>query len=84
MTVYSRWKYLLVFLILVLSTIYALPNFYASKPAIEINSINQSELNKIFNVNSKKNNYKVIQKNDKSIITFSSIEDQLDAYKKLA
>ncbi|MAR78177.1 MAG: protein translocase subunit SecD [Gammaproteobacteria bacterium] len=84
MAVYSRWKYLLVFLILVLSTIYALPNFYASKPAIEINSINQSELNKIFNVNSKKNNYKVIQKNDKSIITFSSIEDQLDAYKKLA
>ncbi len=84
MTVYSRWKYLLVFLILVLSTIYALPNFYASKPAIEINSINQSELNKIFDVNSKKNNYKVIQKNDKSIITFSSIEDQLDAYKKLA
>jgi len=84
MTVYARWKYLLVFLILVLSTIYALPNFYASKPAIEINSINQSELNKIFNVNSKKNNYKVIQKNDKSIITFSSIEDQLDAYKKLA
>ena len=84
MTVYARWKYLLVFLILVLSTIYALPNFYASKPAIEINSINQSELNKIFDVNSKKNNYKVIQKNDKSIITFSSIEDQLDAYKKLA
>ena len=84
MTVYSRWKYLLVFLILVLSTIYALPNFYASKPAIEINSINQSELNKIFNLKSKKNNYKVIQKNDKSIITFSSIEDQLDAYKKLA
>jgi len=85
MSAYPKWKYILVLLVLILSIVYSMPNFYTSYPSIEIqkneNSTNVSELNKIINTN-------VIpvsseEKTDKMIYRFSSIDDQLKAYNNL-
>ncbi len=85
MSAYPKWKYILVLLVLILSIVYSMPNFYTSYPSIEIqknqNSTNISELNKIISTN-------VIplsseEKTDKMIYRFSSIDDQLKAYNNL-
>tara|TARA_B100000886_G_scaffold186292_1_gene127836 strand:- start:404 stop:2197 length:1794 start_codon:yes stop_codon:yes gene_type:complete len=85
MSAYPKWKFILVLLVLILSIVYSMPNFYTSYPSIEIqkneNSTNVSELNKIINTN-------VIpvsseEKIDKMIYRFSSIDDQLKAYNNL-
>jgi len=85
MSAYPKWKYILVLLVLSLSIVYSMPNFYTSYPSIEIqksqNSTNISELNKIISTN-------VIpvsseEKTDKVIYRFSSIDDQLKAYNNL-
>jgi len=85
MSAYPKWKYILVLLVLSLSIVYSMPNFYTSYPSIEIqksqNSTNISELNKIISTN-------VIpvsseEKTDKMIYRFSSIDDQLKAYNNL-
>ena len=85
MSAYPKWKYILVLLVLILSIVYSMPNFYTSYPSIEIqknqNSINISEFDKIISTN-------VIpisseEKTDKMIYSFSSIDDQLKAYNNL-
>ena len=85
MSAYPKWKYILVLLVLSLSIVYSMPNFYTSYPSIEIqknqNSTNISELDKIISTN-------VIpvsseEKTDKMIYRFSSIDDQLKAYNNL-
>ena len=85
MSAYPKWKYILVLLVLILSIVYSMPNFYTSYPSIEIqknqNSINISEFDKIISTN-------VIpisseEKTDKMIYRFSSIDDQLKAYNNL-
>ena len=85
MSAYPKWKYILVLLVLILSIVYSMPNFYTSYPSIEIqknqNSTNISEFDKIISTN-------VIpisseEKTDKMIYRFSSIDDQLKAYNNL-
>ena len=85
MSAYPKWKYFLVLLVLILSIVYSLPNFYASYPSIEIqkknNSINISEIDKIINadVESVSSDETI----DKMIYRFSSIDEQLKAYNNL-
>ena len=44
MNQYPAWKYLLVILVLVLSTIYALPNLYGEDPALQVTSSRGAEV----------------------------------------
>ena len=85
MSAYPKWKYFLVLLVLILSIVYSLPNFYASYPSIEIqkknNSINVSEIDKIINTDVK--SLSSDETIDKMIYRFSSIDEQLKAYNNL-
>tara|TARA_Y100000768_G_scaffold92692_1_gene66963 strand:+ start:326 stop:2119 length:1794 start_codon:yes stop_codon:yes gene_type:complete len=85
MSVYPKWKYFLVLLVLILSIVYALPNFYTSYPSIEIrknnNSINLSEIDKIINTGVK--SLSTNETIDKMVYRFSSIDEQLKAYNNL-
>ena len=85
MSAYPKWKYILVISVLILSIVYALPNFYTSYPSIEIQkneaATNISELNKIINTNVTPVSSE--EKKDKMIYRFSSIDDQLKAYNNL-
>ena len=44
---YPLWKYLLILIIVVFSTIYALPNIYGSTPAIQISSSRGADINEL-------------------------------------
>ena len=44
MNQYSIWKYLLILLVVVVGTIYALPNIYGEDPALQITSSRGFEL----------------------------------------
>ena len=85
MSAYPKWKYILVLLVLILSIVYSMPNFYTSYPSIEIqknqNSINISEFDKIISTNVVPISSE--EKTDKMIYRFSSIDDQLKAYNNL-
>ena len=85
MSAYPKWKYFLVLLVLILSIVYALPNFYTSYPSIEIrknnNSINLSEIDKIINTGVK--SLSTNETIDKMVYRFSSIDEQLKAYNNL-
>ena len=85
MSAYPKWKYILVISVLILSIVYALPNFYTSYPSIEIQkneaATNISELNKIIYTNVTPVSSE--EKKDKMIYRFSSIDDQLKAYNNL-
>ena len=85
MSAYPKWKYILVISVLILSIVYALPNFYTSYPSIEIQkneaTTNISELNKIIYTNVTPVSSE--EKKDKMIYRFSSIDDQLKAYNNL-
>ena len=85
MSAYPKWKYFLVLLVLILSVIYSLPNFYTSYPSIEIqknnNSIDLSEIDKIINTDVKP--LSTDETKDKMIYRFSSIDEQLKAYNNL-
>ena len=85
MSVYPKWKYFLVLLVLILSIVYALPNFYTSYPSIEIrknnNSINLSEIDKIINTGVK--SLSTDETINKMVYRFSSIDEQLKAYNNL-
>jgi len=79
MTTYPRWKYILVLLVLTLSIVYSLPNFYPSYPSIEIRlDDNDGKLSAII-----ENNESIISsstQDGKTILRFSSIDDQLKTY----
>ena len=85
MSAYPKWKYFLVLLVLILSIVYALPNFYTSYPSIEIrknnNSINLSEIDKIINTGVK--SLSTDETINKMVYRFSSIDEQLKAYNNL-
>ncbi len=85
MSAYPKWKYFLVLLVLILSVIYSLPNFYTSYPSIEIqknnNSIDLSGIDKIINTDVKP--LSTDETIDKMIYRFSSIDEQLKAYNNL-
>lgn len=85
MSSYPRWKSFLVIIVLAVSFIYSLPNFYPSFPAIEIshgkNNENANNITKTIIQNLKINN--VLNKDDKLILKFNKTEDQLKTYRKL-
>ena len=85
MSSYPRWKSFLVIIVLIVSFIYSLPNFYPSFPAIEISHVNNNEntnnITKTIIQNLKIDN--VLNKNDKLILKFNNTEDQLKTYRKL-
>ena len=43
---YPLWKYILIVAVLVLSTLYALPNLYGKDPALLISPLRTSQMNK--------------------------------------
>ena len=82
MSSYPRWKYFLVLLVLLTSLIYTLPNFYQSKPAIEINLNDQIKVSEIINeLNQPQDS--IINKDQKIIFTYDDSESQLNSYDKL-
>ena len=82
MSSYPRWKYFLVLLVLLTSLIYTLPNFYQSKPAIEINLNDQIKVSEIINeLNQPQDS--IINKDEKIIFTYDDSESQLNSYDKL-
>ena len=85
MTAYPRWKAFLVIIVLIVSFIYSLPNFYPSFPAIEIshetNNADENKITKNINQNLKIEN--IINKNNKLILKFNNTEDQLKIYRAL-
>ena len=84
MTSYSRWKYILVLIVLTLSGIYAAPNLYTSHPALEINTSEKKIVKDIIKIIDPALDYEdTINKEDKHIFKFDSTEEQLNAYEKL-
>ncbi len=85
MSSYPRWKSFLVIIVLTVSFIYSLPNFYPSFPAIEIshgkNNENVNNITKTIIQNLKIDN--VLNKDDKLILKFNKTEDQLKTYREL-
>jgi len=85
MTAYPRWKAFLVIIVLIVSFIYSLPNFYPSFPAIKIshekNNANENKITKNIIQNLKIEN--IINKNNKLILKFKNTEDQLKIYRAL-
>ena len=41
---YPLWKYILILIILIFSTIYALPNLYGSDPALQVSASRSAEV----------------------------------------
>ena len=69
-------------LVLLTSLIYTLPNFYQSKPAIEINLNDQIKVSEIINeLNQPQDS--IINKDEKIIFTYDDSESQLNSYDKL-
>ena len=85
MSAYPKWKYFLVLLVLILSVVYSLPNFYTSYPSIEIQKNNSStdisEIDAIINTDVK--SISSDETIDKMIYRFTSIDEQLKAYNNL-
>ncbi len=85
MSAYPKWKYILVISVLILSIVYALPNFYTSYPSIEIEKntslTDPSELEQI--INNSFNTLRYEEKKDKIIYLFKSIDDKIKAYNNI-
>ncbi len=85
MSAYPKWKYFLVLLVLILSVVYSLPNFYTSYPSIEVQKNNSStdisEIDAIINTDVK--SISSDETTDKMIYRFTSIDEQLKAYNNL-
>ena len=82
MSSYPRWKYILVLLVILLSFIYALPNLYHSKPAIEIGLNDETNIPVLLKTLNQSDE-SVIYKDKKIILTFDNTESQLEVYNKL-
>ena len=82
MSSYPRWKYFIVLLVLLTSFVYTLPNFYQSKPAIEINLNDQIKVSEIINELDQPQD-SIINKAKKIIFTYDDSESQLISYDKL-
>jgi len=83
---YPAWKYLLLIIVLVVGSIYALPNLYGEDPSLQVsaergyqvNLVTQESVREIL----KNNNIKflsIVLENDKIMVRFDDIEEQLKA-----
>ncbi len=84
---YPAWKYLLIVVLLIIGTIYALPNLYGDDPALQITPTRMSEVNndtrdRVLKVlDELKLPYKSYElTRDTLLIRFSDTETQLTAY----
>ena len=84
---YPKWKYVLLFVLIILGLVYAAPNFYGNDPAIQISgqtgyAIDDALSDKIKLALSGKNiAYKAIEKQDENhlLIRFSDTDTQIHA-----
>lgn len=86
MNQYPRWKYLLIFFILVVGAFYALPNLYGEDPALQISALRGSEISDTVRgsveagLNEAKLSAKAIEVvNDRLLVRFDNTEKQLAA-----
>jgi preprotein translocase subunit SecD len=87
---YPAWKYVLILVVLIISTLYALPSLYPDEPAVQISGakagtqIDQSivqkaeQILKTANIPSHDNSF-----NNAALLRLSSSEDQLKAQRCL-
>lgn len=80
----SKWKYLILGLMLACLTLQAIPSFYGDVPAIGINNslISKQEISHLLE-KSKINPISIINENGEHILTFENISDQQNAKKLL-
>ena len=83
---YPLWKYILILIILIFSTIYALPNLYGSDPALQVSASRSAEVSDLtrFQIESALKDagmeYKTIElDNGKLLVRFKNEDDQLKA-----
>lgn len=83
---YPAWKYILILVIILISTVYALPNLYGSDPALQITSSRGTEINEFtelqVNTALKTANIKPLKTdlaNNNLLIRFSDEDTQLKA-----
>ncbi len=84
---YPFWKYLLIVVLMVIGTIYALPNLYGDDPALQISANRMAEVNnatrdKVIGVLEKeKLSYKSLEvKPNSMLVRFADTDAQLKAY----
>ncbi len=84
---YPFWKYLLIVVLMVIGTIYALPNLYGDDPALQISANRMAEINnatrdKVIGVLEKeKLSYKSLEvKPNSMLVRFADTDAQLKAY----
>lgn len=86
---YPLWKYIVLFVVLVFSVIYALPNVYGDDPALQISNraapMADKDISQIKTALKSDNiNYKSIElSNKQALVRFSDTETQLHAAEKL-
>lgn len=87
---YPMWKYLMLIMVILVGLIYALPNFYGEKPALQITGtrdflVRENTLKQIINILEKKNiNTKsIILENGVVLASFGDTNAQLEAREAL-
>ena len=90
MNQYPLWKNALVIIVILLGTLFALPNFYGEDPALIISKesglvFNESELKDVedFLLSRESNFTSVTNKNGDLLIRFANVEGQIDASDRL-
>ena len=83
---YSLWKYLLLIVVLIFGTLYALPNLYGSDPAIQVSATRSSTVdedteNTVLKTLKSKNiqPLKTVLDNKGLLVRFNDVEQQLEA-----
>jgi preprotein translocase subunit SecD len=84
---FSIYQYLLIFFVLVLGFVYALPNLYPTQPSIQVaytdsgRSADQILLNELEDIleNNNINYQEIFLRENKIVIKFTSLDDQLDS-----
>ena len=87
MNKFSIYQYLLIFFVLVLGFTYALPNLYPTQPSIQVaytdsgRSADQILLNELEEIleNNNINYQEIFLRENKIVIKFTSLDDQLDS-----
>ena len=87
MNKFSIYQYLLIFFVLVLGLVYALPNLYPTQPSIQVaytdsgRSADQILLNELEDIleNNNINYQEIFLRENKIVIKFTSLDDQLDS-----
>lgn len=90
LNIYPRWKYLLIFVVLLLGTLYALPNIYGEDPAVQIKGLKTTQVNQeVFGsiqeeLKQSKLGYKSIHmEGDEILIRFADTDVQLKAQERV-